>query len=232
VSRVRTHALLLGALAWAGIAAAAPDLSGFWQPDVKVNALRTRDDAAPPLLPSMQPLYASRLAAAQSGDRAFDNELQCRPAGIPRLMAESPFELVQTDREFAFLYEWNRLQRVVEVRTQHNAFDHAYPYYLGHPIASWRGNTLVIDSIYFNTDTVLDASGLPHSDALHVTERLQLQEPNTLQDLISIEDPKTFTRPWETLLVFHRMPPGTHFPEDVCVQRLGLKDLNSKRPKN
>lgn len=224
-----TAAVLAALSMSAAQAASTPDLHGFWKASPAVTQLRAVDGSAPPLNAAAQALYAQRQAAAKQGDRSFDNELMCRPPGVPRLAAESPFELAQTPTEFAFLYQWNRLQRPIEVRSAHSEFDHAYPYYLGHPIASWQGDTLVIDSIYFNTDTVLDASGLPHSDALHLIEHLKLRDANTLVDTITIEDAKTFTHSWQTQLTFARMSADTRFEEDVCVERLGIKTLNTNR---
>jgi len=223
----------VGCLVWlAGrspLIAAGVDIGGFWQPAQPIAALRTLEGDSPPLTPAAQALYNRRLQAAKSGDRAFDNELTCRPPGIPRLLVQSAFELVQTDTELAFLFQWNRLQRPMEIRAQHSSFDRAYPYYLGHPIASWQGDTLTIDSIDFNDDTLLDDSGLPHSDALHVVEHLRLTDHDTLEDTLSIEDPKSFTRTWQTRLRFKRLSPETHFDEDVCVERLGLKTLNTHK---
>lgn len=226
----RSAALMLAGLLCGSASLAAPaDFGGFWKPDPVVTQLHTTTGAAPPLTAAAQALYAQRQAEAKSGDQSFDNELMCRPGGIPRLLTQSAFELVVTEQTLVFLFDWNRVQRVVDVRPEHSEFDHAYPYYLGHPIASWQGGALSIDSIYFNDDTLLDGTGLPHSDALHVVEHLTLAGANTLLDRVRIEDPKSYTQPWEAELRFTRLPADTHFDEDVCVERLGLKTLNTHK---
>jgi len=219
---------LVAGLAAGAASAAEPALSGFWAPAAPAGALRMSDGKPPPLNAAAAKLYRQRQAPGARGARGFDNGLQCRPLGIPRLMAESRFELVQTAAAVVFLSEWNRLQRLVELRA-HNAFDKAYPYYLGHPAGMWQGQTLVVDSEYFNADTVLDASGLPHSDALHVIEHYRLRGPNELENTVTIEDAKTFTRPWQTVLRYQRLPADTQLTEDVCVQRLGLQGLNTHK---
>jgi hypothetical protein len=38
-------------------------------------------------------------------------------------------------------------------------------------IARWDGNALVIDSLNFYEETMLDSSGFPHSDEFHMIER-------------------------------------------------------------
>ncbi|MFT3905271.1 MAG: hypothetical protein QM718_03075 [Steroidobacteraceae bacterium] len=217
------------ALGGSAQAAGTPDLSGFWKPAQPVSALRTSDGKAPPLNALGQKLYAANQAAAKAGDRSFDNGTMCRPLGVPRLLTQSAFELGQTPRDVVFLYQWNRLQRPAEVRNTHSDFDHAYPYYLGHPIARWDGNALVLDSVYFNEDTILDDSGLPHSDALHVVERYTLKDKDTLVATVTIDDSKLYSQSWQTTLTFQRMSADTRLPEDVCEDRLGLQNLNTNK---
>lgn len=209
--------------------AATPGLSGFWKPVQHVQALRTVDGQAPPLNAQGRKLYDANLAAAARGDRSFDNALSCRPIGIPRLLTQSAFELGETPRDVVFLYEWNRLQRPAEVRTQHTDFDRVYPYYLGHPAAHRDGNALVVDSVYFNEDTVLDDSGLPHSDALHTVERYELKGADRLEVTVTIEDPKLYASSWQTRLQFQRLPADARLAQDVCEDRLGLQNLNTNR---
>jgi hypothetical protein len=155
--------------------------------------------------------------------------MQCRPTGIPRLSYESAFELLLTEKEAVFLYQWNRLQRLVEFRRQHTADDDSYPYYLGHPMARWQGDTLVIDSLNYNDDTLLDYSGLPHSASLHLIERLRLVDANTLEQTVTIEDPEMYSRSWQSRLRLKRMSATTNFVEDICVDRMNLKMLNTNK---
>ena len=75
----------------------------------------------------------------------------------------------------------------------HTGFD---PGYMGDSVGHWEGDTLVVDTIGFNDKTTLDMGGMPHSDAMHVIERIRRIDDNTLEDLITVDDPKTFTKPW------------------------------------
>jgi hypothetical protein len=80
----------------------------------------------------------------------------------------------------------------------------------------------VIDSTDFNAVTFLDDSGLPHSEKLRVTERLTLKTPDELENRITITDPETFTRPWETVLIFRKLPGTRVADDDWCVGNAGL----------
>jgi hypothetical protein len=67
--------------------------------------------------------------------------------------------------------------------------------------------------------TVMDASGLPHSERLKLTERLRVLPNGRLEDRITIDDPENFTQPWETVLTFHR-DGAARVADDVCPDRM------------
>jgi hypothetical protein len=217
--------------AMAASAAVPPDLSGFWAPATKFATLRTSKGEAPPLTATARKIYEARLAASKSGDNSWDNTRQCLPMGIPRLLGESAFELAQNSTTILFLYEWNRLQRPAQLRKQRVPFDTVYPYYLGHPMAWWEANTLVVDSVDFHDDVSLDSSGLPHTNALRIVERYTLKDADTLVATVRIEDSGAFTKPWETGFSFKRMKGIQQLPEDVCEDRTGLQNINTQRNK-
>lgn len=81
---------------------------------------------------------------------------------------------------------------------------------------------LVITSAGYNEETLLDASGLPHSSALKLTETYRLRRGGReLEVRMQVEDDGVFTRAWETVQRFDRLP-GERIREDVCELRLGL----------
>jgi hypothetical protein len=76
------------------------------------------------------------------------------------------------------------------------------PSWMGHAIGHYEGDTLVVDTVGFNDKTWLDRIGHPHSDQLHLVERIHRVNHDTLQDDITIDDPKAYTKPWNAQLVF------------------------------
>ena len=70
------------------------------------------------------------------------------------------------------------------------------PLWMGDSIGHWEGDTLVADTVNFNDKTWLDRIGHPHSDALHVVERIRRVDHDHLEDDITIDDPKAYTKPW------------------------------------
>jgi hypothetical protein len=89
---------------------------------------------------------------------------------------------------------------------------------MGQAFGSWQGNTLVGQLYGFKPNTFLDNEGMPHSEDLKITERLTPEGTDRLIGRFHIEDDQTFTKPWDTVLTFKRVP-GTRIQEDICVER-------------
>jgi hypothetical protein len=209
-------ALSLGATATTQ--AGHPDLTGVWSIVSHPAALKTVDGTAPPLTPGAKAVYAQHRAAAAKGDRSFDGTTRCLPPGLPRLLLmNAPFEILQRDRAVYFVHELNRLPR--RAYFDEKLPSEPDPLYLGYSVAHWEGPALVIDSAGFLDCTLLDDAGLPHSDALHLTERYQLSPDGLrLKARFTIEDPQTFTKPWTTKAEYVKKP-GYELREDVCADK-------------
>ncbi|MDR0780107.1 MAG: hypothetical protein LBF16_05355 [Pseudomonadales bacterium] len=81
---------------------------------------------------------------------------------------------------------------------EHPSLDDYDPTYFGHSIGKWEGDTLVVDSVHFNERFwfARRPTGMVHTDALHLIERLSRPDYNTLHYEVTIDDPKAYTRPW------------------------------------
>jgi hypothetical protein len=182
------------------------------------------------------PLTSAGLAAYQHNREhpELDPLRRCLPAGVPRVLLQQgfAFNIVQGLTMYAFMLQWNHLNRVVYLNQDH--FEGIGPQYLGQSVGHWDGATLVINTNSYNEVTYLDDSGLPHSDQLETTERLHLRRNGKiLEDDISFTDPKMFAHPWQTVLKFHKQP-GVIITEDYCLGRTGqgtLQQLGSEPAK-
>ena len=66
---------------------------------------------------------------------------------------------------------------------------------MGDSIGKWDGNdTLVVDTTLLNDQTWLNGQGLPHSDQLHVIERMSRPDLGHLDIEITMDDPKAVHR--------------------------------------
>lgn len=198
--------------------AAPPDFSGVWRVTEYRAHLLTTEGAQPPLLPQAAARYQENLAAFRKGDTSFDPTAhQCASPGTPRaLLLPYPFEIIQTSQQVTHLFAWNRVFRTSLFGKVHG---YSYATAMGDSKADWEGQTLVIETTNRSDATLLDASGLPNSEALKVTERYQLAADGKRMTMrIRIEDSEVFSAPWETTVQFRKLN-GYKLAEDVCLDR-------------
>ncbi|HJT87553.1 MAG TPA: hypothetical protein VJ732_06845, partial [Bryobacteraceae bacterium] len=120
---------------------------------------------------------------------------KCFIPGVPRITyLNFPFQIFETPKYVLMAYEYVHNYRTIYMDgSQHlDGID----FWGGDSRGHWEGDTLVVDVADFNDQTWLDKSGDFHSDELHVVERYTRTGPDTLRYEATIEDPKTYTRPW------------------------------------
>lgn len=228
--RLALTATLSIAVASLAGAANTPNFNGVWQVTTPVTQLKTADGKAPPLLPEAQKTYNRRVALFKAGKaKDYDATLQgCKPLGTPRNIYDGsipaeiqPFEIQQGETKVFFGYTFNRTDRFVDIKDSFGEI--AGPTYYGTSIGQWQGDTLVVTGRMFNEITLLDAAGMPHSDELETVERFKLLDGgNGLEDRITFKDKKTFSKDWEAVVRFKKLPAGTKIQEDICLQRLNI----------
>jgi hypothetical protein len=67
---------------------------------------------------------------------------------------------------------------------------------MGYSVGRWDGDTFIVESFGFNDRTWLDARGLPHTEALRMTERYQRRTVGQLHIDVTVTDPGAFTGSW------------------------------------
>jgi hypothetical protein len=87
-------------------------------------------------------------------------------------------EIFQLPTRIIILQESLDPPRQIFMNRKHR--DDLFSSYLGDSIGKWEGDTLVVDTVGFNDKTWLDGMGLPHSEALHVVERIRRMDHETL----------------------------------------------------
>jgi hypothetical protein len=195
-----------------------PALDGVWLIERAPREVRTIDGKEPPLLPEARVQYRAQRALRAKGDTSFDQTTWCASPGVPRLMLEPyKFEIIVNTRQVAFLYEWNRWARLIDMTG--NDLQPLYPLTFGTANGKFEGDTLVIVSRQLASTTFIDRSGLPHSDDMMLTERLRLRSRDVLESRMRVEDPATYSRPWEFVVTYRRQP-DAGLEEDVCLDRI------------
>jgi hypothetical protein len=191
-------------------AAAAPDVSGIWWTNTYQSQFRPEGGGAIPFTPQGADAYRKTVAGLKDGSIEDDARKVCVPDGVPRILATPyPFQIFQSPGFVTIVYEQNHVFRTIPLDRPVPKDEElvAYPYYSGNSFGHWEGDTLVVVTKGFNEKTFVDASGVPHSDQLHVTERFRkLSGGKVLEDVATIEDPVNFTKPWSVRFVYDLHP--------------------------
>ena len=161
--------------------------------------------------------------------------MYCLPEGVPRVFAmPPPFEIVQAPGRIYMFFQslQNPLPRYIY--TDGRAHPEGYPITaMGHSIGRWDGDTLVVDTVSIDDVTWMDDKGTPHSDALHVVERIRRVAQDTLEIEFRFEDPKAFTKPWIAKKVYKLTPDWQYIPGFTCEDRFktdfAQKSLRDKK---
>jgi hypothetical protein len=220
-----------------------PNLSGVWNirstPETRyLSYAFSREE--PPMTEWAQERF--KLTKPSFGPRSFAdsndpvnpttvNAVGCFPPGTPRIYLQPfPMEIVQTPARVLMIFEFNHFIRQIWTDGRGHNTDLG-PTWFGDSIGHWEGDTLVVDTIGLNDKTWIDRAGHPHSDQLHVIERMRRPEQNTLQVALTMEDPKAYTKPWGGQVTF-QLHPTWNITEMVCEDNVNFDEFlkNEAKP--
>jgi hypothetical protein len=89
--------------------------------------------------------------------------------------------------------------------------------FMGFSVGRWETEELVIESEGFKDTTWLDFGGHPHTEELHITERLRRVDFGHIQRRITLTDTKVFSKPI-TIASDLTLVPDTELLEYVCAE--------------
>jgi len=175
------------------------DFTGIWMqtPDKPFKTY--------PLTPQYAAILKQRRDDEAAGKPFQVAQNRCLPAGLAASMTTGayPLEIFYQKGGQEILFQKENVGALYRVylNRPHKSADELYPLFYGDSIGHWEGNTLVIDSVSLGATSAFDLI-TPHSDALHVIQRLQRPTYDTLQDEITFDDPKALTTPITATAVF------------------------------
>lgn len=166
-------------------------------------------------------LVASAQQTAKSRNLDFDPARHCMVVGPFRMMArnDNRFEVLTTENRVTLMFERIALGNKREIylgRTEHST--KGEPTYLGDSIGRFEGDTLVVDTTRFNDATWLNDAGAPHSDALHLVERVRpVAGGKYLEYQVTADDAKTLAKSYTYTRYYQRS--SAELQEDFCEDR-------------
>jgi hypothetical protein len=146
---------------------------------------------------------------------AFNNDprARCEPLGFPRYNHyDLGVQIFQDDYKVAMLYQYDNRWRVIwtDGRPLPKLLDggveidgeYREQRWFGYSVGKWVDDyTLEVQTVgTMSEDRVwLDNAGRPISDQARVTERFHRLDADTMEWSETIDDPKIYTKPWETM---------------------------------
>jgi hypothetical protein len=173
-----------------------------------------------PLQPWALGIYVNRQRRFLQDDPMY---LYCKPPGGPRQF-QQPYGLqFVEDRErqriFVLLGSGNRNYRIIYLDGRgakgQVEGDDDNPLYYGRSVGKWEGDTLALTTNGFNEDFWFTNGGLPHTEALKLTERFTRPDLDTLKYDLTIDDAGAYTKPWSTSWTL-RWVAGEELPVHIC----------------
>jgi hypothetical protein len=188
--------------------AVARDFTGIW---VNANgglhfdtASPTRRGQEPPLKPEYMAQWLQRWADNDAGRSTRDPTAECLPPGFPRFLSMVlPGEIMQNERQLNWFAEWAHETVRIFLDGREPPAD-LYP--------------LVTKTIGLRGDTLVDTTGIPHSDQLTVTMRMTKLTPDFFEVDVTLDDPVAFTEPWSAVKRFARAPDHYYIREYICLE--------------
>ena len=212
--------IALAAASNEALADKAIDLSGYWVLDTVRSELKI-DTAA------LSPKAQERLRLFDP--LKHDPTLVCMPYGVPRVMTAVgafPLEIIQTDSQVTMLFDAHDEVRRVFLNTVRQEGELA-PLWLGYAYGKWERSTLVVETVGLTDQSLIDATGVPHSDQLRVVERIRRADVDTLIDEMTLHDADAFTKPITRKLYFKRTTLSQQ-REFHCAERQWLDHVMSR----
>ena len=208
-----------------------PDWSGVWEPARFAGRPNTPPPGAngagpppgPPAPPKLTPEYDAKYKAFQEKNRKtpginFVTQVaNCVPPGLPSSMNQPyPFEFLFTPGRVTILIETYSMVRRIYLDGQVKP-EETDPSYQGTSIGHWEGDTLVVETSNILPETSPLQGIIGHSDQFKVTERIHLEDPDTLAIQTTVQDPAVFLEPYTTTSRYARHK-DWHIYEYVCAQ--------------
>jgi hypothetical protein len=209
-----------------------PDLSGIWGRGTPPSGVIATGGFGTPAGPGPRPFqnlpslfpeglpfqpWAAELRRERLAWNSKDHpDAHCLPLHAVQLhFHPQPRKIVQTPGVVLIIYEANNGLRQIFTDGRSLPSDDAQPFWFGYSIGKWDGDTLVVQSTGFRDMGWLDEEGTPTTSGGRFTERFRRLNYGTLEIEVTVDDPKTFTKPF-TFKLNQRLMPDTELIEFVC----------------
>jgi hypothetical protein len=121
---------------------------------------------------------------------------------MPSLYGDA-MRVVQSPTEVAISYEMLHDTRIIPLDGRAQA-SKGVRQYMGSSVGRFEGDTLVVETTNFTDE--LSVGRMPHSEDLKLTERFTRIDPDMIDYVVTVDDPRTYTAPWTFRLTLTTQP--------------------------
>jgi hypothetical protein len=187
---------------------------------------RARWDATPSL---QRELMGRPNLANEPRDRTLDE--RCITTGgvlVPNPFYNNYHRIVQAPGYVVIVTEMMHEHRVIPVHRR-PPLGANIRQWLGESRGWWEGKTLVVETTNFTDQMSIgfNGNGLRHSDQMRLVERFTRVDAQTIQWEVTIDDPKTYTKPFKMALPIRLQPDYTVFEYACHEGNYGMRNILS-----
>jgi hypothetical protein len=121
---------------------------------------------------------------------------------MPSLYGDA-MRIIQSPTEVAISYEMLHDTRIIPLDGRAQASP-GVRQYMGSSVGRFEGDTLVVETTNFTDE--LAVGRMPHSEDLKLTERFTRIDPDMIDYVVTVDDPRTYTAPWTFRLTLTTQP--------------------------
>lgn len=209
-----------------------PELSGVWiGPAVTAQPAAPMTPRGQALFEAAKPIYGARSVPVANSN---DPIIACDPIGFPRILLLraplSAMEIVQTPNRVFQFFRYQRVHR--EIWTDGRALPDDVggtnaqspdPRWYGYSTGHWTGDGVFVVETVGAMETWGDEEGHPHGLGARIEERYRLLDKDTLELVVTIDDPEMYQRPF--IASKQQFKRGKELAEQLCVPSVASQYL-------
>jgi len=169
----------------------------------------------------------TKLAALQGTEQMPDSTVTQCVWGFPRVLSGPyMFEVTVTPELAFFNYDIREFRHIWTDGRGHPDNLVASP--AGHSVGQWEGETLVVDTQGVRSGLWITGQGVTLSDQAHFRERWWLDKDGLLHAQVTIEDPLTFSRPYQLNRSYKRVTDFDRLIQQNCFENVHEVQVGDK----
>ena len=201
-----------------------PDFPHMGNNSGGIPTVRIGDDRHPLLQPWAAEITRAANEKVFAGGVPFSAANRCFPPGVPGFLGftAEPALFLQAPDMVTIVHQRGQTVRRIYMNVKHS--DNPAPSWMGESISHYEGDTLVVDTIGLNDKTYMGNFPIPHSEQLHVVERIRIvlgspdlitdaprprndvyftdSNNKVLQIMATVEDPIAFNGPYSMMQIY------------------------------